>query len=324
MLCLLLTVWYVSSLYMIPYEVRRRNRDDVLHIKYRLFVVVLATISSLIAVYYVLSYKFTSKGYKHAMDLSLYYSMIGFRMDNNVQCIACSIMLMSIFYLGPITVAASKFITSLRYHIGYDGRLSLLDKKKGMLQELKVCMKMLSMYDVIAIRAFIIAPITEEIVFRGLMISLMYMNATTAATATTTTTSVIDRNWNMAVMCPLWFGVAHIHHMVELIRQGRSIKSVVVQTVLQFTYTYIFGVIACVLFLRTGNIITPIISHVYCNYMGLPDVGFMTAAADELSFLHPCRYLLIVLHALGLLLFAYLVVPMTAPFISTSSVYWIQ
>lgn len=112
----------------------------------------------------------------------------------------------------------------------------------------------------------------------------------------------------IAYICPLWFGFAHIHHFYHKITSGdTTIISAIITTLIQLTYTTIFGFIATLLFMRTGNImgkyyvfvyiyliciiilililllliinnllficIGPIVSHIYCNIMGLPDIG---------------------------------------------------
>jgi hypothetical protein len=87
--------------------------------------------------------------------------------------------------------------------------------------------------------------------------------------------------------------------------------------------TYMHGAVVSVSLFHIPNtdIVAPITSHIYCNFMGLPDVGFMVSAEDkssqartELSFLYQYRYFLFALHVLGLVLFAYLLYPLTEGF----------
>jgi hypothetical protein len=42
--------------------------------------------------------------------------------------------------------------------------------------------------------------------------------------------------------------------------------------VFQLVYTTLFGWYASYLFLRTGSILPPILSHIFCNIMGLPPI----------------------------------------------------
>ena len=47
-------------------------------------------------------------------------------------------------------------------------------------------------------------------------------------------------------------------------------KSLLVSSV-QFAYTCVFGWYANFLFLRTGTVLSPLVAHIYCNTMGLPN-----------------------------------------------------
>ncbi len=130
----------------------------------------------------------------------------------------------------------------------------------------------------------------------------------------------------IAGVSTLWFGVAHAHHCMERIRQGQAIVQALMVTLVRLTYTSIFGFIAAILFLRTGTVFSPILSHVICNFMGLPNVNGMlivpgTIGASRRSCLYPVRYLLLVLHVMGLILFTYWILPWTK-YSAISSIYW--
>ena len=43
--------------------------------------------------------------------------------------------------------------------------------------------------------------------------------------------------------------------------------------VFQLAYTSLFGFHCAYLFLRTGSLLPPTVSHVFCNIMGLPQYG---------------------------------------------------
>ena len=106
---------------------------------------------------------------------------------------------------------------------------------------------------------------------------------------------------------PLWFGIAHAHHALEVWRQGGKTTQAAIQAsagcgefllielttgrfgigsgsgigqndgdaervliiVFQLSYTTLFGWYASYLFLRTGSVIPPLLSHVFCNIMGI-------------------------------------------------------
>lgn len=73
-------------------------------------------------------------------------------------------------------------------------------------------------------------------------------------------------------IAPLYFGVAHIHHFYEfkLTHPYTSVTTSLLRSLLQFSYTTIFGWFAAFVFLRTGSLPAVIIVHSFCNYCGLP------------------------------------------------------
>lgn len=102
-----------------------------------------------------------------------------------------------------------------------------------------------------------VAPLSEEFTFRACMLPLLVQTF---------------RPTVAILITPLFFGIAHCHHLNEHLRQGMP-KSLAIQTCLvQFTYTSIFGIYSAYLFLRTGHFVAPFIAHAFCNHMGLPDV----------------------------------------------------
>ena len=115
-------------------------------------------------------------------------------------------------------------------------------------------------------RNLLIAPISEELVFRSLTISV-YMLAKVSPTRIVFTT-------------PLIFGLAHIHHLVEFLQsrtpEGRRSPPLsiwingIIRSLFQFTYTSLFGFFATFAYLRTGNLLAVIVAHSFCNHMGLP------------------------------------------------------
>ena len=156
----------------------------------------------------------------------------------------------------------------------------------------------------IFLRNLVAAPITEELVFRGLLVPLLTI---AYSSILSDTGEHMYSPFSVMIRCPLWFAVAHVHHLIERLRSGDKVSFVLVGTVLQMTYTSMFGCIAAAFLMRTGSIYAPIASHMFCNYWGLPDLGFMSPPSrqrhSELGFLYPYRYLLLAMHALGLVAF---------------------
>ncbi|XP_012876296.1 PREDICTED: CAAX prenyl protease 2 isoform X2 [Dipodomys ordii] len=120
------------------------------------------------------------------------------------------------------------------------------------------------------LRNQVIAPLTEELVFRACMLPML-------APCTGLGPAVFT--------CPLFFGVAHFHHIIEQLRfRQSSVGSI---------------------FLSAGHLIGPVLCHSFCNYMGFPAV----CAALE----HPQRRPLLAGYALGVGLFLLLLQPLTDP-----------
>ncbi|XP_064359329.1 CAAX prenyl protease 2 isoform X2 [Dromaius novaehollandiae] len=145
--------------------------------------------------------------------------------------------------------------------------------------------------DVRWLRNQVVAPLTEELVFRACMLPMLVPCAGPGPAV---------------VACPLFFGVAHFHHVIEQLRfrQG-SVASIFMSAAFQFSYTAVFGAYTAFIFLRTGHLIGPVLCHSFCNSVGFPAVW----AALE----HPRRRALLPCYALGVGLFLLLLRPLTQP-----------
>jgi len=51
-------------------------------------------------------------------------------------------------------------------------------------------------------------------------------------------------------------------------------------------YTYLFGIFATFLLLKSGTLVAGIVAHVVCNFMGLPSLDFMRTESPNF----PLRY----------------------------------
>ena len=118
----------------------------------------------------------------------------------------------------------------------------------------------------IGYRNIIVAPLSEELVFRSLVISL-YLLAKVSPT-------------RIVFITPLVFGMAHLHHLYTNLRsQTRSGQKYpplaawlqcIAVSLFQFTYTSLFGFFAAFALLRTGNVYGVVLVHSFCNWMGVP------------------------------------------------------
>lgn len=133
-------------------------------------------------------------------------------------------------------------------------------------------------------RNLLIAPVSEEWVFRSQIVSLYLLAGAGAGRIVLTT--------------PLIFGGAHVHHLVELVRARtppgcrlpptRVLVLSVLQVVFMFAYTALFGFFAAFVYLRTGSLWAATLAHSFCNWQGFPRVmgrvgQFATNSARDLT-----------------------------------------
>ncbi|KAI3603060.1 prenyl proteinase rce1 [Moniliophthora roreri] len=113
------------------------------------------------------------------------------------------------------------------------------------------------------LRNYIVAPITEELVFRACVLSVYYLGK-------------IPR-LQMIWLGPLNFGLAHLHHAWDTYnrfgRTANALKRAVVSSLFQLAYTTLFGAFCTFIFLRTASLAPVINAHIFCNVMGIPDVA---------------------------------------------------
>ena len=143
----------------------------------------------------------------------------------------------------------------------------------------------------INIRNYLVAPFAEEFVFRACMVPLLLPHLGQLMTI---------------LLCPLFFGLAHGHHLVEWARRGTvTLMDACVTTLGQILYTSIFGMFSAFLFIRTGHLVSPVLSHALCNMMGLP--SFWTVPE------HKYHILVGLVYIAGLCGFIMLLFPLTQP-----------
>jgi prenyl protein peptidase len=60
----------------------------------------------------------------------------------------------------------------------------------------------------------------------------------------------------------------------------------VLRSLLQFTYTTLFGGYVTFIYLRTGSLLAVVLVHVFCNWMGFPRFWGRLYSARELSVIN--------------------------------------
>jgi len=107
-------------------------------------------------------------------------------------------------------------------------------------------------------RNYVAGPITEEVIFRSVLVPLHLL-------AKVSPTKIV-------FLTPLYFGIAHVHHFYEftLTHPHTPLIPALLRSLFQFGYTTLFGWFADFIYLRTGSIYACIIIHSFCNWVGLP------------------------------------------------------
>ncbi|KDR77595.1 hypothetical protein GALMADRAFT_245743 [Galerina marginata CBS 339.88] len=139
------------------------------------------------------------------------------------------------------------------------------------------------------VRNYCVAPLTEEIVFRGCVLAIYHLSGASRT--------------RMIFLAPLTFGMAHIHHAWDTYnthgRHYAALKRAIITSCFQLGYTTLFGFHVSYLFLRTGSIFPPITAHIVCNIMGIPEIGY------ELRKFQRYRHAIISIYLIGIVGFVY-------------------
>ncbi|KAJ8405381.1 hypothetical protein AAFF_G00318540 [Aldrovandia affinis] len=264
--CLVLACSYVGSLYVWRSDL---PRDHPSVIKRR-FTSVLV-VSALSPVFVWAWKELTGVRAGHSL-----LALMGIRLEGIVPAATLPLLLTMVLFLGPLIQLA-------------------IDCPWGLLDGIKVGIDpsfwALCVSDMRWLRNQVVAPLTEELVFRASMLPMLVPCAGPTAAIFT---------------CPLFFGVAHFHHVIELLRlrQG-TVSAIFLSAVFQFSYTAVFGVYTAFIFIRTGHLLGPVLCHSFCNFMGFPALS----TAVE----HPQRLTLLSFYLLGVLLFLLILFPITNP-----------
>ena len=143
----------------------------------------------------------------------------------------------------------------------------------------------------INLRNYVVAPFSEEFVFRACVVPILLPS--------------LGRLWTV-LLCPLFFGLAHLHHIVEWIRNRDSpLSNVLIGLTLQVGYTSLFGMFSAFLFVRTGHLVSPVLAHSLCNILGLPPLDALPS--------HPHPVTMVTIYIFGLVTFILLLFPLTSP-----------
>ncbi|XP_010888589.1 CAAX prenyl protease 2 [Esox lucius] len=264
--CFLLACSYVGSLYVWRNDL---PRDHPAVIKRRFTSVLIVSALSPVFVW-------AWKVYTGVMPGPSLLALMGVRFEGLIPAVVLPLLLTMVLFLGPLI------------QLAVDCPWGVMD---GIWVALDPCFWALCLSDMRWLRNQVVAPLTEELVFRACMLPMLVPCASPSTAIFT---------------CPLFFGVAHFHHVIELLRfrQG-TVSGIFMAAVFQFSYTAVFGAYTAFLFIRTGHLVGPVLCHSFCNHMGFP--------ALSTALEHPYRTAVLSCYVLGVLLFLLLLFPLTDP-----------
>lgn len=262
--CLLLAVAYVGSLYVWKREL---PRDHPKTIKQRTLSVFVVCAAAPLFLLLISSEVFTSQEWSLCQHL-------GVRSPGLLASFTVPLVLTMVLFSGPLYML-------------------YLDRSHDTALAERSAFWSNNASRMVWLRNYLIAPFTEEFVFRACMLPLLVpcFGCPTAV-----------------IVCPLFFGVAHIHHIIERLRFGSEPLSAIILTAFfQSCYTTVFGAYSAFLFVRTGHLAGPFICHSFCNYMGFPEIGQIFNHGPG----H--RAIIAATFVAGLLTFLFLLYPLTNP-----------
>ncbi|KAK3226815.1 hypothetical protein Dsin_006677 [Dipteronia sinensis] len=277
--CVFLTLFYVAILYAPTLILRLPPPSSLKNFLIRRFVC--AAISSVVSLLFsALILPIRSE------EASSLVGVYGIRSDHMWQAVVFPLSLTSLMYAGSLVLKSMLLLKSWKKNTN-DGGGVLSDCIKSALKTfLDYMISMAS--NVMAWRNYVVAPLTEELVFRACMIPLLLCGGFKICT--------------VIFLCPVFFSLAHLNHLMEIYsRQNYSLLKASMAVGLQLGYTVVFGWYASFLFVRTGNLVSPLVAHIFCNFMGLP----VTFARK--------RGLVSVAFVAGVLAFLWLLFPLTRP-----------
>ncbi|GLV40539.1 severas [Carabus blaptoides fortunei] len=213
-------------------------------------------------------------------EKALLWEVMGLRTPCIIPATILPLVLTMVLFLGPISMQANS------------GILKLHSQPVFWLNNLR---------DLIWWRNHVVAPLSEEFTFRACMLPAL-LQCFQPITA--------------VFICPLFFGVAHFHHMAERINSGLDLKTALIISCFQFFYTTLFGAYSAYLFARTGHMMAPFIAHAFCNHMGFPDFTELRAYQGIK------RTFIASLFVLGLVLWCLLLNPLTDPRWYANELFW--
>lgn len=255
----ILASFFVLNLYvLVPKSIRQLSRNNTKQIKWRI-VSVLTTVTGSLVIYPCIfcqngddqNNTESSKSLGHLLGL----------WNISFQPLIHGMTL----YTGAVV------ITLLQHRLGYVLELRNATNRKSSYSKqcLEDMRQNISIFPInwIQVRDLIIAPFAEEVIFRACIVTPFLYSLSHA-------NGSLSRH-TISWVTPLFFGVAHFHHALRRLKdENCSVPVVLLSSAFQFTYTTIFGAYASFCYIKYHSLLGVVMLHSFCNYMGLPQLGF--------------------------------------------------
>ncbi|XP_051130679.1 CAAX prenyl protease 2 isoform X1 [Andrographis paniculata] len=227
--CIAMAVLYVGILYAPTLILRLPPPDSFKSFMMRRFAC--AAISSVVSLLFCSLILPMNRA--EALDL---FGVYGVRIDHIWEAMVYPLSLTSLMYAGSFVLRLLSIIQESTECLNDDGSLYLVYVKNTFMDFIEWLVSVSS--SVSAWRNYVVAPLTEELVFRACMIPLLLCGGFSAYT--------------VILLCPIFFSLAHLNHFFEVYLQqkGNLLKACAIIG-FQLGYTVIFGAFASFLFIRT-------------------------------------------------------------------------
>ena len=282
--CLGIASTFVGALYLVPKRIRKLDRDDPQHITARI------RISSLTCLLFPTAL-FLTADRASLPNVSL-AEWLGFRTGGLLLASIAPLGLFIALFAGPLATFYYDYKRLLRHRHGNEKTSNPVERVDEFLSNF--CPNYPETLHE-KMRNLVFAPLTEEFAFRSCMVPLLLCAGL--------------RRKTVILGGPLFFGVAHLHHAVGMVRQGVPWAHAAMSVAFQLLYTSLFGGLEMFVFLRTGHFVAITLVHCWCNLMGLPSVAWMSSR--DLNYAH--RWKIGLAYLAGIVAFCGGLVPLTSP-----------
>ncbi|XP_058087391.1 CAAX prenyl protease 2 isoform X2 [Magnolia sinica] len=257
--CTAMAVFYVAILYSPTLILRLPHPTSVKSFMIRRFVC--AAISSIVSAF-ASALLLPIGSFQAASSI---FGVYGIRVDHLWQAVVFPLSLTSLLYTGSL-VSKCTFLASAWNENKFHAEGCSVECIKRAPQRLLDQIQSIAS-NVLAWRVYVVAPFTEEVVFRACMIPLLLCGGFKTST--------------IVFLSPIFFSLAHLNHFLELYcLQNYSFCRAALIVGPQLGYTVIFGSYASFLFIRTGLLMHLAFAFSHCGSYILQRDGFACFVAS--------------------------------------------